>query len=255
MFNPCVLIPVYNHPHVIAATVAVVRNKQLPVVLIDDGSDAVCAEILQQLAAADEQVYLQRLPCNSGKGGAVKSGFFFARDLGFSHALQIDADGQHDLTAIDGFLACARANPTALIAGTPEYDSDVPALRYYSRYLTHVWVWINTVSLAIRDSMCGFRVYPLQACCDLVEQNRLGDRMDFDIEFIVHWYWRGHALVQQPIRVSYPEGGISHFRGWHDNWLISCMHTRLFFGMLMRLPRLLSRSISARHRAAKGTSS
>ncbi len=241
MFNPCVLIPVYNHPVVIANTVAEVRALNLPVVLIDDGSEPQCAALLQQLAAADPQVQLQRLPNNRGKGGAVKAGFLFARHLGFSHALQIDADGQHDTGAIGRFLDLARAQPGALIAGYPLYDESVPKVRYYSRYLTHVWVWINTLSLAITDSMCGFRVYPLDYTCRLIASEHIGERMDFDIEFIVRWYWSGAPLQQQPIRVHYPEDGVSHFRGWADNWLISKMHARLFFGMLWRAPLWLLR--------------
>lgn len=244
MFRPCVLIPVYNHPQVIAHTVADIRARQLPVVLVDDGSEAECAALLDRLAASDEQVWLLRLAQNSGKGGAVKRGFVFAREQGFSHALQIDADGQHDTGAIDGFLELASSHPETLIAGTPVYDASVPALRYYSRYLTHVWVWINTLSLNIQDSMCGFRVYPLDASCELVRECRVGNHMDFDIEFIVRWYWRGKSLLQQPVRVHYPDHGVSHFRGWQDNWLISKMHARLFAGMLLRLPRLLVRRLS-----------
>nr|WP_202410420.1 glycosyltransferase family 2 protein [Pseudomaricurvus sp. HS19] len=235
------MIPVYNHPAVIANTVAEVRALDLPVVLIDDGSEPQCAALLRQLAAADPRVHLQRLPQNRGKGGAVKAGFLFARHLGFSHALQIDADGQHDTGAIGRFLDLAREHPHALVAGYPLYDESVPKVRYYSRYLTHVWVWINTLSLAITDSMCGFRVYPLEYTCRLTAREHIGERMDFDIEFIVRWFWSGAPVEQLPIRVHYPEDGVSHFRGWADNWLISKMHARLFFGMLWRAPLWLLR--------------
>src|SRR6185295_10895949 len=75
--------------------------------------------------------------------------------------LQIDADGQHDAPDIPKFLARARAKPGAVICGVPVYDESVPMGRLVGRYATHVWVWINSLSLEIRDSMCGFRVYPL----------------------------------------------------------------------------------------------
>ena len=70
----------------------------------------------------------------------------------------------------------------ALIVGCPEYDATAPALRLWARYLTHLWVSINTLSRQIKDSMCGFRVYPLQALLDLDRRQKLGARMNFDIE-------------------------------------------------------------------------
>ncbi|MFV0276877.1 MAG: glycosyltransferase family 2 protein, partial [Parahaliea sp.] len=118
---------------------------------------------------------------------------------------------------------------------------NVPALRYYGRYLTHLWVWINTLSLEISDAMCGFRIYPLTATLAVVEGSATGNRMDFDPEIMVRLHWAGVQVVEHPTPVTYPRDGISHFRGLRDNALISWMHTRLFFGMLWRAPRLLAR--------------
>lgn len=240
MFNPCAIIPVYNHPDTIGNTLKNVRASQLPVVLVDDGCDSHCRRVLNALAAADVHVHLVQLPENRGKGGAVKAGLQQANQLGFSHALQIDADGQHNPQDIPRFLECANAQPQALISGLPEYDQSVPKLRYYSRYLTHIWIWINTLSLQIQDSMCGFRVYPVAPICALIDSSRIGDRMDFDPELMVKWHWQGGEVLHLATQVRYPEDGISHFRGFEDNWLISKMHAKLFFGMLWRLPKLLS---------------
>lgn len=250
-FQCCGLIPVYNHPDAIAGVVQGVLAAGLPVILVDDGSAAICRDVLVKLAAGDERIHLHQLPHNLGKGGAVKAGLRVARDLGYSHALQIDADGQHDARDIPSLLAFGRRHPTAIISGHPDYDDSVPALRYYSRYLTHVWVWINTLSLRIRDSMCGFRVYPVVPCCQLLESGFTGDHMDFDTEVLVKWQWAGGEILQLPVRVCYPTDGVSHFRGWQDNWLITRMHTRLFFGMLVRLPGLLSRRLSFGNRQGR----
>lgn len=251
MNSYCAVIPVYNHPYAIGRTVAQVRKHDIAVVLIDDGSDAQCRAVLEQLASADQAVFLRRLAVNRGKGGAVKSGLYFARELGFSHALQIDADGQHNADDIPRFLQAADTEPDSLIAGRPVYDGSVPRLRYYSRYLTHIWVWINTLSLDIEDSMCGFRVYPLHLTCKLLDSTQTGERMDFDPEILVKWHWLGLHITQLATLVSYPADGISHFRGWSDNWLISKMHARLFVGMLLRLPVILLRrprgSLAARN--------
>ncbi|MBK1711183.1 glycosyltransferase family 2 protein [Rubrivivax gelatinosus] len=244
MPDPVVVIPVYNHPATIGAMVAAVRGHGLRCILVDDGSDAGCAAVLDALAAQHGQpVTLLRLASNQGKGGAMLAGLREARRQGFEHALQIDADGQHDPADIPRFVALSRRHPDAVICGCPVYDDSVPRGRLYARYLTHVWVWINTLSLAIRDSMCGFRIYPLASTVALIDEVAIGRRMDFDSEVLVRLHWRGVAVVNLPTRVHYPQDGVSHFRAWRDNLLISRMHATLFAGMLLRAPALLARRL------------
>jgi hypothetical protein len=162
---------------------------------------------------------------------------------GHTHAVQVDADGQHDLNDLPKLLSLAQESPTAVVTGIPIYDDSVPKARLYGRYLTHIWVWINTLSLEIRDSMCGFRVYPLAAAIDLWNTAYVGKRMDFDTEILVRLYWRGLPLKQLPTRVTYPRDGVSHFDMLWDNVRLSGMQTRLACGMLLRLPLLLLRLI------------
>ena len=236
MNKPCFVIPVYNHEGAIGSTLESLRAFGLPCVLVDDGCDAPCRDKLQQLAAAEpEWLHLVVRKQNGGKGAAVKSGLREAHALGYSHAIQVDADGQHNPADIPQFITASEAQPSALICGYPVYDESVPLGRFIARYLTHVWVWINSRSLEIRDSMCGLRSYPLAATVALLDDEYTGDRMDFDPEVLVRWHWRGYGLVQLPVKVCYPVDGVSHFRGFEDNMLISAMHTRLFFGMLARL--------------------
>ena len=135
-----------------------------------------------------------------------------------------------------------------MIAGCPVYDAVVPAIRLYARYLTHIWVWINTLSLEITDSMCGFRVYPLAPMLALQRRRRFGSRMDFDTDMLVRLYWDGLQIVNLPTRVGYPSDGVSHFRAVRDNVLITRMHALLFFGMLPRLPKLIMRHFGAGRR-------
>ncbi|MCU1722004.1 glycosyltransferase family 2 protein [Pseudomonas sp. 5P_5.1_Bac1] len=240
MHKPCAVIPVYNHEGAVPAVVADLRAAGLPCVLVDDASSPACARVLQQLAEQD-QVFLVSLTVNQGKGGAVMAGLREAARLGFSHALQVDADGQHDLADVSHFLEQSRAHPEALICGYPQYDDSVPKGRLYARYLTHVWVWINSLSLRIPDSMCGFRVYPLPPVLALINAVSLGRRMDFDPEILVRLVWRNQPMRWLPTKVHYPQDGLSHFRLFHDNALISKMHTKLFFGMLLRAPVILWR--------------
>ena len=240
MHNPCAVIPVFNHETAVPAVVDALLGAGLPCVLVDDASSPACSAVLQQLAERD-QVSLVRLPVNQGKGGAVMAGLREASRLGFTHALQVDADGQHDLRDVATFMQVSQLNPQALICGYPQYDASVPKGRLYARYLTHIWVWINSLSLQIPDSMCGFRVYPLPPTLALINSVKLGKRMDFDPEILVRLAWRNQPMRWLPTKVHYPQDGLSHFRLFHDNALISSMHTKLFFGMLVRFPSILWR--------------
>lgn len=239
-YSAIVVVPVYNHGDAIGAMVDRIKQQGIPCLLVDDGSDPGCAAVLDRLASATpEVVSLLRLPVNQGKGGAVMAGLREAARRGFSHAVQIDADGQHDPADIPGFLAEARQHPGDLIIGSPIYDPSVPKGRLYGRYATHVWVWINTLSFDIRDSLCGFRVYPLAATIALIDSVKIGKRMDFDCEILVRMHWRGVRIRNRLTRVTYPLDGVSHFDVWRDNVRISRMHATLFFGMLVRLPVLV----------------
>ena len=245
MFKPCAVIPVFNHQAAVIAVVRGVQAQQLPCIVVDDGSGPSCAAVLDGLASATpNSVTLLRHPANRGKGAAVLTAVRYAAHAGYSHALQIDSDGQHRVEDIAIFLEHAAAHPGALVIGYPRYDDSVPGFRLWARYLTHVWVSINTLSRRIKDSMCGFRVYPLAPLIELDRRRKLSARMSFDIEILVRLCWAGIEIINLPTAVSYPKDGVSHFRGWLDNLLISRLHATLFFGMLVRLPTLIARKWS-----------
>lgn len=239
----CFVIPNYNHDQVIEQTIVDLQPFELPIILVDDGSNLQTQQVLQKIDKRYESVTLVRRDVNGGKGAAVDTGLKTAQQLGMTHALQVDADGQHNLADIDVMLAESKQDPSALISGQPVYDESISKGRLYGRYVTHIWVYIETLSFSIKDTMCGFRVYPLAAYTELTNTVNLGKRMDFDIEVMVRLYWMAVPIRFIKTKVCYPEGGVSHFNVWRDNVLISKMHSKLFFGMLMRLPRLLWRKV------------
>lgn len=239
--SACVLIPCYNHGAMMAQVLARLAPFNLPCFIVDDGSDDATRQTLEALAANNPQLTLIRLTQNAGKGAAVIRGLEAAAQAGFSHAVQVDADGQHAIEDIPALLALAEQHPDALISGLPVYDDSIPRSRLYGRWITHIWVWIETLSLQLKDSMCGFRVYPVAPTLALSRQVTLGQRMDFDTEVMVRLYWQGNTSHFVPTRVTYPLDGLSHFDALKDNLRISRMHTRLFFGMLPRIPSLLTR--------------
>ena len=254
VFAACVVIPVFNHEHAIASVVDSVRVHGLPVILIDDGSGPACAHELQRLAKLAD-VTLLRHEFNRGKGAALATGLRAARHSGFTHAVQVDADGQHTLSDIRRFVDEARNSPGSLICGAPLFDSNMPTSRRYGRPLNHAMVWLETLSFDVVDSMCGFRVYPLAPTLALLDSQRLGQRMDFDTEILVRLHWRDVPMRWLRTRVYYPPDGVSHYRVFFDNVDVVALHLRLFAEMLVRLPVLLwkkaLRTGEARHEEEK----
>jgi glycosyltransferase involved in cell wall biosynthesis len=243
-FNCCIVIPVYNHEHGLSIILPKIQQQGWPIILVNDGSNNHCKQALDNMVATHASVQLVNLPYNQGKGAALKAGMKAAAQQSFTHAVQIDADGQHNIEDIEAFITLGKKYPNAIICGHPIYDGSVPKHRFYARYLTHIWIWINCLSFNVKDSMCGFRCYPVIPFMSIVDTEYTGNRMDFDSEIMVRWVWRNHQVINHATHVSYPLDGLSHFLLWKDNYLITKMHTRLFFGMLRRLPKLIARKFT-----------
>lgn len=249
--NVCIVVPHYDHLEQFRRFLPRLASSQLPLIVVDDASpDSVCDELEELLGSATVDTTLVRHERNQGKGGTVATGLRTAFAAGFTHALQVDADGQHDVAQVPAFIEAAEQQPDALICGEPVFDSSQSSLRYYARYVTLFLVWIETLSTQIRDALCGFRLYPLAKVVAVLDGARLGRRMAFDPELLVRSVWAGIQLRYIPVRVVYPEGGRSHFHYFGDNVEISWMHTRLIVGMLIRLPMLLGRKLSGGARRA-----
>lgn len=241
MFRPCILIPIYNNRDTIEGVLARLEPYALPCLVVNDGSNGATRQTLMELEKNSELVYVLHLEKNGGKGHAIKAGLIWAEDLGFTNAIQVDADGQHHLEDLPAFRDAAAKDPSRLILGTPVFGPDVPKARLYGRELSKFFVRLETLGNAIADPLFGFRVYPVQQSAQLIRESVLGSRMDFDPEIAVRLVWRGLEVVNMDSPVIYPEGGTSHFRMIEDNLRITWLHTRLMFGMVFRLPILLAR--------------
>jgi glycosyltransferase involved in cell wall biosynthesis len=233
------LIPVYRHAKIAGPLAEKLATFVLPIILVDDGNDEESAACLAEWAAKIPQCALVRLKKNSGKGGAVAKGLEKAAELGLDQVLQLDADGQHDIGRAAFFLEEAERNNDKIICGIPEFDASAPKSRVNGRKVSNFWAAIVTLSGELQDVLCGFRVYPVQTTLSIIKNPLVDKRMGFDAEILVRLYWRGIFPVFYPVRVSYPADGISNFRVVRDNVRISWTFTRLFVGMLIRLPLLL----------------
>ena len=230
----CALIPTYDNPLTIRGVVERVRAHLSDVLVVDDGSGP---EGRAEVAALGREglALVQRFERNVGKGAAVKEGFRRASALGFTHALQIDADGQHDTGDLPRFLAAAVAHPEALVVGDPVFDGSAPRGRVRGHRFCRIWTDLATGGRVIRDVLCGYRVYPLEPSLRIPS----GDRMEFDAEIAIRLVWAGCPVVNVPTTVRYfrrEEGGVSHFRPWRDNVRIVSTYISL---CLVGLGRLL----------------
>ena len=227
----CAVIPTLDNPLTIAGVVSDVRRHLDDVLIVDDGSRAEGRRALDEIAGKGLARVIRR-ERNGGKGAAVKTGLRAAHELGFSHALQIDADGQHDTADIPKFLARAAERPQAAVLGHPVYDETMPRGRRATHGLTNFMVFLQTGGRMIVDPQCGFRVYPIAPALEVAAR---GDRMSFDIEIAVRLVWAGIPIVNVPTGVRYlsrAAGGTSHFRPVRDNVAITLLHTRLLFASL-----------------------
>ncbi len=245
MFDIVIIMPVFQHGEMLRATLARLAPFEIPALVVCDGNPPPQRRLIEHACRQARIKLIHRIK-NGGKGAAVIDGLREALRCGHSHAFQIDADGQHDISGLAEFIRVARERPQALILGCPRYDESRPLSRRLGRWLTHVWVYINTWSWSIRDSMCGFRIYPIAPILKIIDNSNIGRRMNFDPELCVRACWNGMPIINMPVAVSYPKRGRSNFRLGADNMLITAMHTRLFFGMLRRAPRWLSTRLRAR---------
>jgi glycosyltransferase involved in cell wall biosynthesis len=237
----CALIPIFDHGATIEKVVSELPP-DLSCLIVDDGSAEATREALQRVITARANARVIRRDHNGGKGAALKTGYEAARAHGFTHVVQLDADGQHNASDVPRFVAAMLAHPNALVLGVPEFDASAPLARICARQLSRGLVWLACLSRVVPDPLCGFRGVPLAPALAVIASARTGDWMDFEPDLAVRMVWHGTAIATVPTRVIYPEGGISHFSVARDYPRLASLYARLLGGMLWRAPELLSRA-------------
>jgi glycosyltransferase involved in cell wall biosynthesis len=239
--RPWLLVPCYDHGPALRPVVEALAAYGLPGLVVDDGSGPATRAVLAELAARHAWLEVHRHEANRGKGAALATGYRLLAARGASHALQLDADGQHEVADVPRFLDAMQKQPEALVLGAPVFDESVPVSRLYGRQISRALVWLFTLSFDVRDPLCGFRGVPLEPTLRLLDRVRLGERMDFDPELVVRLIWDGVPARSLSTRVRYPAGGLSHFDVVADDLRLAWLYLRLAAGLLWRAPGLLAR--------------
>lgn len=236
----CFIIPVYNHGSTVEAVLTSLKPYGLPVIVVDDGNDEKNKQLIQAAVEKFDDVTLIVNPKNGGKGKAFALGIREAYKMGFTHAFQIDADGQHDSGCCSSFIQACENNPKAIICGYPVFDSSVPEHRKNGRKISNNYGKFVAVNKNVGDILCGCRIYPVADYIKILNHHAIiNSRMGFDIDILIHYLWRGVQEVNLPVNVTYPKDGISNFRMVRDNLHIASTYARLTIGMIIRLPWLV----------------
>jgi glycosyltransferase involved in cell wall biosynthesis len=223
-----VLIPVYNHAQTLRDVVLRALKVNDSVMVVDDGSTDGGIDTLTGL-----DVHIVRHGRNRGKGAAILTAAKACRQLGITHIVTSDADGQHDPFEIQKFLPKIHSEPFSIIVGKRNFQTaNVPRLTKFGRHFSNFWFRIQT-GQSLSDTQSGFRAYPLLVLENLKLREK---RFAFEVEVLVKAAWAGVKLQEVDINVLYPPADkrISHFRVFRDNWQISLLNTK--FTMMSMFP-------------------
>jgi len=211
----CAVIPAYDAAATIRRVVEETLQSGLQVLVVNDGStDSTLAEI------EDLSIGVVTHERNMGKGAALKSGFAWSLEHGFSGVITLDSDGQHDPSAIPRLLAHAvKENFDIVLASRfSQFDQMAGLRRSWNRF--GAWCMKRRTGFAINDSQSGFRYYSGRVLRDLELE---ADGYELEMEVLMKAWRRGFRIgsVAVPARVA--DGrDTSHFRPVRDTWNI-CM--------------------------------
>lgn len=226
MSRYCVIIPTFNNSGTIAAVVERALKVCPDVIVVNDG----CTDNTEsELCGFDIKVLTHER--NSGKGKALKTGLEYACKNGYTHAITMDADGQHFPEDIPALTGMSHEHPDSIIVGCRNLTSEnMPRQNTFANRFSNFWFRLQTAQ-KLDDTQSGFRIYPLDA---LYGMGLLTSRYEAELELLVFAAWHGVQVEMVPVRVWYAPAGerVSHFRPFRDFFRISVLNTLLCFGAL-----------------------
>lgn len=221
-----VVAPTFDNAATLRAVLDGVAARGLPIIVTNDGSRDDTAAILGRWLDGTPGRWVVTHDVNRGKAAALRSGFARAAELGFTHALTIDTDGQHDPADVEALVRLSVADPRAIVVGSRPVDpACYPTRSRVGRWCSNVLVWFIG-GVRVGDSQCGLRVYPLDVVRTLGAHT---SRYAFETEVLARAGWANVPVAQTTIRCIYelPSGRVTHFRPWRDSLSAAWMHTRL----------------------------
>ena len=154
--NIAIIIPAFNPPDSFLSLLKTISTiSKLTTIIIDDGS-------FPEIIIKNPEIIILRNKQNQGKGFSLLKAFNYAQENGFTHAVTLDADSQHDPKLIEMFLEVNEN--ISLVLGTRKFGKDMPCHRRISNKLTSLIISFLSGEM-IQDSQCGYRRYKLNEIC------------------------------------------------------------------------------------------
>jgi len=216
-----VIIPTYNNPETIRDVVNDVLNHNYEVIVVDDGSDIAVKNLFSE--EEQKKICFVRHDENQGKGRAIISGTRKAKELGYSHILSMDGDGQHLASQAKHLIDVCSADE--IIIGARNFDLEhVPFGSKFGRWFSNMWACWDT-GYTIKDSLSGYRIYPV-SILDLPIKTK---RFDWEMEVLVRHADAGKKIKEVDIECYYPiaEDRVSHFKKFEDTMAIVWVHVQI----------------------------
>jgi glycosyltransferase involved in cell wall biosynthesis len=221
--NVQVLVPAYNAEKLLGELLpdllALVPSTH--VCVVDDGSRDRTADVCRR-----HGVRCLVNEVNAGKGAALKRGFAHLAGRGAGWVLTMDADGQHAIRDIPGFIATMELYPDAgLIIGARSMRwGEMPVARIVSNRLTSLVLSLLT-GRRIHDSQSGYRLYSRR----LLETVSLEyPRFEMESEVILKACRSGFDIRFVSVQTLYFETHDSHISHFVDTvrWIRAVVRIR-----------------------------
>lgn len=244
-FTPkyCVLIPTYNNSGTLQEVISNVLEYTKDIIVVNDGSTDNTKQILQNIQVKA----VVNFEKNQGKGMALRQGFKKAAELGYTHAITIDSDGQHKASDLPTFFKAIEENPHALYIGARNmHTENVPGTSSFGNNFSNFWFKFET-GIDAPDTQSGYRAYPIFRYKNM---RFFTTKYEFEIEVIVRSAWKDIPVLFLPIDVYYPpqEERITHFRKIPDFTRISILNTVLVtMALLYYKPRNFIRNLKKKN--------
>lgn len=204
--NICVLIPCYNEANHIGDVVAALKEKGLPVFVVDDGSTD---DTVVKAREAGAEVFTQET--NTGKGNTLKAGINQVKALDYEGVIMMDGDGQHAVKDIDVFLKEIQENSNRVINGNRMARPDgMPVVRVFTnKFMSMIISW--AARKRIPDTQCGYRYVGMNILRTLQLRTQ---GFEIETEILIRASKRGFDIISVPVSTIYAdeESSIHPFR-------------------------------------------
>jgi glycosyltransferase involved in cell wall biosynthesis len=205
MAKTLIIVPAYNEEASLPGVVQDLRTHfpQGDILVVDDGSRDRTAAV-----ARDAGIMVIQLPFNLGIGGAVQTGYQFAREKGYDIAIQFDGDGQHLAEELSAILAPLSAGRADMAVGSRFLERG----SYRPPFFRKIGIWIFSrvlsaiLGMPVTDTTSGFRAAGRHA----IEYFAATYPEDYpEVESLVLLHRGGLRIEEVPVRMRDRTGGRS----------------------------------------------